>query len=75
MLLKYESEKFQALNSPGWGYQLTMRISDWWGLRKYTKTFTVRVPYHLNADDVYGKLLNKWVTPKEAKRLVNQRSK
>lgn len=73
MLLKYEIEPLQALNVAGFGYELTLRISDWWGLFKHTRKFTAVVPYNVDADKCYGPLLNKWVTPRQAKEIINQR--
>lgn len=73
MLLNYEVSPYQALNTNGFEYELTLRISELWGLWKYTKKARALIPYHLNADEVYSPMLNKWVTPQQAKEIVNRR--
>lgn len=75
MLLKYEMETFQALNVNGIGYELTITVSSWWGLFKKTRVVKAVVPYSVKAEEAYGPLLNKWVTPKQAKEIVDRRKK
>lgn len=75
MLLKYEMQDYQALNVDGIVYILTLRISILFGIYKYTKRAKALVPYHLNGSEVHEPLMNKWVTPKKAKEIVNQRNK
>lgn len=60
-LLKYEMEKFQALNSDGWGYVLTIEVWTWWGLFKKIVKQPVQLPYHKDAGQVWSNKINVWI--------------
>jgi len=64
MLINYEPDTYQALNNPGWGYILTVKVIRWWGLSDKIVKIPVQVPYHVNADDFYRPKLNVWSTLK-----------
>lgn len=60
MLLNYRPETFQALNVDGIAYELTVKVSTWWGLRVRTIKITMTTNYGFNADQFYIHKLNVW---------------
>lgn len=60
-LLKYEMEEYQALNSNGIGYVLTIEDISWWGLSKKIVKHRVTVPYDMDVDKFYQPKLNVWI--------------
>jgi hypothetical protein len=59
-LLKHRPSEFQALNSNGWGYTLTIEVWSWWGLSKKIVEKEVTVPYDTDADKFYEPKINVW---------------
>lgn len=62
MLLNYKPETFQALNVDGITYELTVKLSTWWGLRVRIIKHLVTANYGFDADQFYLHKLNVWNT-------------
>jgi hypothetical protein len=64
-LLKYEPEPYEALNSHGWGYILTVEVWTWWGLKKRIVKKSQQVSYSFDAEAFWEPKLNVWMPQKK----------
>ena len=70
-LLKYKPSPFEPLNSDGFHWILTVEVWTWWGMIKRFYEVEIEIGPHINVQEFYDPILNKWFT-RGVLRMINK---